>query len=140
MAATVPTILDDFRISGADVRFLMFEESSALFKINSLLLFSIDVSSDWFAYLQTHTHIVAFFVICIVSVIDVFFEIGVMSVGFDAFLIEGANVVGCCTVSGVVTCTQDTLLVGSILLAKWWETDQVSIDLLHLLRKQMSLK
>lgn len=118
MAATVPTTLDDFRVSGADVRFLMFEESSALFKINSLLLFSIDVSSDWFAYLQTHTHIVAFFVICIVSVIDVFFEIGVMSVGSDAFLVEGAIVVGCCRVSGVVTCTQDTLLVGSILLAK----------------------
>lgn len=118
MAATVPTTLDDFRVSGAHVRFLMFEESSALFKINSLLLFSIDVSSVWFLYLQTHTHTVAFIVIFIVSVTDVFFEIGVISVGFDAFLVEGAIVVGCCTVSGVVTCTQDTLLVGFIFLAK----------------------
>lgn len=56
MAATVPTTVDDFRGSGADMRFLMLEESSVLFKSNCFLLFSMESLSVWFVYLHTQTH------------------------------------------------------------------------------------
>lgn len=74
MTATVPTTLDVLRLSPADVRFRMLKESSVLFKINSLLLFSIDSWIVWFAYLQTQTHNVLFIAFCVVSLVVIVFE------------------------------------------------------------------
>lgn len=136
MAATVATTLDVFRVSGAHVRFLMLEESSVLFKINSLLLFSIDSSSVWFMYLQTQTHNELFIVFCIATLIDLEFMDDVMMV--SRVTLEGSSIgvsgvtgVDClnvvCFLEGVVdsnvvlidtvvTGTHDKRLVGIFLL------------------------
>lgn len=136
MAATVPTTLDVFLVSGVDVRFLMLEESSVLFKINSLLLFSIDSSSVWFMYLQTQTHNELFIVFCIASLIDFEFKDDVMMVGLVTLVgssigVSGVRGVDClnvvCFLVGVVdsnvvlidivvTGTHDKRLVGIFLL------------------------
>lgn len=136
MAATVPTTLNVFLVSGVDVRFLMLEESSVLFKINSLLLFSIDSSSVWFMYLQTQTHNELFIVFCIASLIDFEFKDDVMMVGLVTLVgssigVSGVTGVDClnvvCFLVGVVdsnvvlidivvTGTHDKRLVGIFLL------------------------
>lgn len=136
MAATVPTTLDVFLVSGVDVRFLMLEESSVLFKINSLLLFSIDSFSVWFMYLQTQTHNELFIVFCIASLIDFEFKDDVMMVGLVTLVgssigVSGVTGVDClnvvCFLVGVVdsnvvlidvvvTGTHDKRLVGIFLL------------------------
>lgn len=74
MTATVPTTLDVLRLSLADVRFRTLKESSVLFKINSLLLFSIDSWIVWFACLQTQTQNVLSIEFCVVSLIVIVFE------------------------------------------------------------------
>lgn len=94
MAATVATTLDVFRVSGAHVRFLMLEESSVLFKINSLLLFSIDSSSVWFMYLQTQTHNELFIAFCIASLIDLEFMDDVMMVSLVTLVGSSIGVSG----------------------------------------------
>lgn len=111
MAATVPTTLDVFLVSGVDVRFLMLEESSVLFKINSLLLFSIDSSSVWFMYLQTQTHNELFIVFCIASLIDFEFKDDVMMVGLVTLVGSSIGVSG---VTGVDCLNVVCFLVGVV--------------------------
>lgn len=111
MAATVPTTLDVFLVSGVDVRFLMLEESSVLFKINSLLLFSIDSSSVWFMYLQTQTHNELFIAFCIASLIDLEFKDDVMMVGLVTLVGSSIGVSG---VTGVDCLNVVCFLVGVV--------------------------
>lgn len=111
MAATVPTTLDVFLVSGVDVRFLMLEESSVLFKINSLHLFSIDSSSVWFMYLQTQTHNELFIVFCIASLIDFEFKDDVMMVGLVTLVGSSIGVSG---VTGVDCLNVVCFLVGVV--------------------------
>lgn len=111
MAATVPTTLNVFLVSGVDVRFLMLEESSVLFKINSLLLFSIDSSSVWFMYLQTQTHNELFIVFCIASLIDFEFKDDVMMVGLVTLVGSSIGVSG---VTGVDCLNVVCFLVGVV--------------------------
>lgn len=111
MAATVPTTLGVFLVSGVDVRFLMLEESSVLFKINSLLLFSIDSSSVWFMYLQTQTHNELFIVFCIASLIDFEFKDDVMMVGLVTLVGSSIGVSG---VTGVDCLNVVCFLVGVV--------------------------
>lgn len=111
MAATVPTTLDVFLVSGVDVRFLMLEESSVLFKINSLLLFSIDSSSVWFMYLQTQTHNELFIVFCIASLIDLEFKDDVMMLGLVTLVGSSIGVSG---VTGVDCLNVVCFLVGVV--------------------------
>lgn len=111
MAATVATTLDVFRVSGAHVRFLMLEESSVLFKINSLLLFSIDSSSVWFMYLQTQTHNELFIVFCIATLIDLEFMDDVMMV--SRVTLEGSSI-GVSGVTGVDCLNVVCFLVGVV--------------------------
>lgn len=111
MAATVATTLDVFRVSGAHVRFLMLEESSVLFKINSLLLFSIDSSSVWFMYLQTQTHNELFIVFCIATLIDLKFMDDVMMV--SRVTLEGSSI-GVSGVTGVDCLNVVCFLVGVV--------------------------
>lgn len=140
MTAIVPTTLDVFRSSWADVRFLMLEESSVLFKIKYLLLFSIDSSIVWFSYLQTQTHDMLFIIICVVSLVVTDFKDDVMVVDpltvVGCFIVVECSSVVWCTIvkrcSTVVRCAcakvvvivvvltggHDTLLVGIILLTK----------------------
>lgn len=111
MAATVPTTLNVFLVSGVDVRFLMLEESSVLLKINSLLLFSIDSSSVWFMYLQTQTHNELFIVFCIASLIDFEFKDDVMMVGLVTLVGSSIGVSG---VTGVDCLNVVCFLVGVV--------------------------
>lgn len=111
MAATVPTTLDVFLVSGVDVRFLMLEESSVLFKINSLLLFSIDSSSVWFMYLQTQTHNELFIAFCIASLIDLEFKDDVMMVGLVTLVGSSIGVSG---VTGVDCLNVVCFLIGVV--------------------------
>lgn len=111
MAATVPTTLNVFLVSGVDVRFLMLEESSVLLKINSLLLFSIDSSSVWFMYLQTQTHNELFIVFCIASLIDFEFKDDVMMVGLVTLVGSSIGVSG---VTGVDCLNVVCFLIGVV--------------------------
>lgn len=88
MAATVPTTFDNVRGSGADMRFLMLEESSVLFKSNCFLLFSMESSSVWFVYLHTQTHNDLF---------NIFFAVSLNVIVFsdDVKMVSRATVVGC---------------------------------------------
>lgn len=109
--AIVPITFDVTRISGAEVCFLVVDESSCWFTVNSRLLFSIDSSKVWFTSLQTQIHDVVFIIICVTSLV----------VDFNVVVVVGVVVVVdivVVVVAVVVVAIHKSGLVIGLLLAK----------------------
>lgn len=95
--AIEPITFDVTRISGAEVCFLVVDESPCWFTVSSRLLFSIASSKVWFTSVQIQIHDVVLITICVTSlvvgvnvvvVVDVV-VVGVAVVAVDVVVVAG---------------------------------------------------